>query len=339
MTDRYSINVNGSSFDWDLKQAAYQFEGDEVVLFWINTAFKTFLDSIEEISGENAARLVLETAGYRTGEIVSDFYKRSIGKTEDILKSLPNTYVTAGWGKTTIDVLSYDECRAVVRIENGWEYKVNKAQGKTVEGSFLAGHWAGVLSGLFGKTVWYRVLKSQTSGDPYSEFEFSPSGITPQRNIRSLIQEQERADMLALEQSVAKRTADLVDLVKEISSPIIPVLDNIIVLAMIGRYDEARAEELLTKTLSNLPEYKATFLILDLTAISQVDEFTIDLLQKLVQASALLGTSCILVGISPELSMKIVSSRYQMQNIPCLSTLKHGIHYALAQEGLHISRK
>ncbi|WJV28706.1 STAS domain-containing protein [Rossellomorea sp. AcN35-11] len=250
---KYDIDVNGSIFDWDLDKGSIMFENDEVVLFWVNTAFKTLIDSIEEIAGEKEARLVLETAGYRTGRIVSEFYLDSSGSTHEILEKLPNTYVTAGWGITEILSYSINEKKAVVQFCNGWEYKVNRAQGKEIEGTFLPGHWAGVFTGLFGSNVWYRVLKSQIQGDDCSVYEFFSSDISPSLNVNALLEEQTIAAQKELERVTNLRTEVLSNMIKEISSPIIPVLESILVVPLVGRYNEVRAEELLNKTLLNLP--------------------------------------------------------------------------------------
>lgn len=339
MMRKYDINVNGSLFDWDLDKGSITFENDEVVLFWVNTAFKTLIDSIEEIAGEKEARLVLETAGYRTGLIVSDFYLKSIGKPEEILEKLPNTYVTAGWGLTEILSYSIEKKTAVVQFCNGWEYKVNVAQGKEEEGTFMPGHWAGVLTGIFGSKVWYRVAKSQIGGDNCSVYEFFASDISPSLNVNALMKEQTLAAKEELERITQQRTEVLSEIIKEISSPIIPVLDSILVVPLVGRYNEIRAEELLNKTLLNLPRYKAEFLIIDLTSLSRVDDYTLSFIQKFVSAASLLGTTCLLVGISSELSIKVTQSGYRMNHIPCFSILQQGVNYALDQLGMEIIKK
>ncbi|WP_226673770.1 STAS domain-containing protein [Rossellomorea aquimaris] len=336
---KFDIDVNGSLFDWDLEKGSITFENDEVVLFWVNTAFKTLIDSIEQIAGEKEARLVLETAGYRTGLIVGDFYLDSIGKPDEILDKLPNTYVTAGWGITEILSYSIDERKAVVQFCNGWEYKVNIAQGKEIEGTFMPGHWAGVLTGIFGSKVWYRVLKSQIQGDDCSVYEFFASDISPSLNVSALIEEQTIAAQEELERVTKQRTEILSEIIKEISSPIIPVLESILVVPLVGRYDEIRAEELLNKTLLNLPRYKAEFLIIDLTSLSRVDDYTLSFIQKFVGAASLLGTTCLLVGISSELSIRVTQSGYRMNHIPCFSLLQQGVNHALEQLGMEIVKK
>jgi anti-anti-sigma regulatory factor len=335
----YEIDVNGSLFDWDLDEGTFNFENDEVVLFWVNTAFKTLLDSIEEIAGEKQAKLVLETAGYRTGKIVSKFYLESDKEREIIINHLPNIYLTAGWGKTDIVSFCFEEKKAIVRVKNGWEYKINVAQKKETEGTFLPGHWAGVLGGLFETNVWYKVVKSQVQGDEYSEYEFFESEITPSLNVNAMIQEQAQAAQKEMEKKISEQTRVLSEIIKEISSPIIPVTDSILVIPLVGKYEELRAEELLNRTLLNLPRYKAEYLILDLTALKGVDQYTLDFLQKFVKAASLLGTQCIFVGISPELSVQIIERGFTETKIPCFSILQQGISHALDRLGLEIAEK
>jgi anti-anti-sigma regulatory factor len=336
---KYEIDVNGSLFEWDLEQGSVHFENDEVLMLWLNTTFKTFLDAIDEISGEKAAKLVMEIAGYRTGRIVSSFNLEKIGETDKILEELPNIYLTAGWGIVDIVSFSSENHTAVARFRNTWEYKVKLSQNKREDGTFIPGHFAGVFSGLFGANVWYRLKKSQAFGDEYTEYEFYPSDITPTLNVKAMIKEQAEEAQRELEVNIAQHTKVLSDLIKEISSPIIPVIDSILVIPLIGTYDETRAEELINRTLINLPKYKAAYLILDLTGIKNVDGYTLDFLRKFVQAARLLGTVCLFVGISPEMSIQITGNGYDLTGIPCFSQLQQGITYALDQMGLHITKK
>lgn len=333
-----NLEINGVRLHWDTEEGLFQYEGADVVLFWINSAFKVFLDTIEEVSGDDSAKLVLETAGYRTGQIVAGYY-RDMGDPSVILKTLPNIYGAAGWGKMSILHYSSQEKNATVRIENSWEYKASLAQNKTTPGSFLPGHWAGVFSGVFGEQMWYRITKSQILGDPHDELELYASTVTPEQNVHDLIRFKEKQQIVALEQKVAERTRELDELIQDLSAPVIPVLDKIIVIPMISRYDHKRSQDLLQKALYGLKEYQAEYLLLDLTGLTQVSEETIDLLHKLVRSVSLLGGTCILVGVSPAVSTHIVEAHYDTKGIISFSTLRHGIYYALAQENLQILKK
>lgn len=331
------IQVNGSQFNWISEEGVFSFEGSDAVLFWINTAMKTFFDSIEEISGEEAASLVLETAGFRQGLVVGQFFNSLNQEPNEVLSLIDPIYASAGWGKFTLEDLDIEHKKAVFHIKNSWEYKINKAQGKKKTGSFLPGHIAGVLSGVFGTDVWYKVTKSEILGDEFDRFEYFPSEVTISQNIHALARRKESEEIEKLEKLVAERTEDLSQLVKEISSPIIPVMENIVVVPLLGKYDENRSEELLDKTLTQLPNYQAKYLILDLTGINKkMDEYTVHFIHKLTTSARLLGTETILVGISPELSIIMTQANFNLSGINCFTNLQHGIYYALAQEGRRI---
>lgn len=331
------ITVSNSPFEWDVDEGKFSFEGEDAVLFWIDSAMTSFFDTIEEISGADAASVVLETTGYRMGRIVGSFFHSNQADVKETMSLLPGVYASAGWGSIKFEDVDIVAKKAIVKMRNTWEYKVNKQQGKTQHGSFLPGHWAGVLSGLFNDNIWYEVTKSQIEGDDCCEVHYFPSIITPQQNIHELARQKEQDEIRVLEEVVEQRTKELSNLIKELSSPMLPVLDNIVVIPLLGKYDEIRSAELLEKTIDNLPKHKPKYLIIDLTGIDEhIDEHFGSFINKLTLAASLMGTDSILVGISPKLSMKITASNTNLSGIPCFSTLKHGIHHALAQEGKQI---
>lgn len=337
--NEYNVTINQSKFHWEIDKGLFQFEGDDVVLFWIDTAFKTFLDSIEEVTGEDSARVVLETAGYRTGTIVSEFYRQRSDNPDDVLKQLPNIYKVAGWGATDVIDYSIQDKTALLHLHDDWEYKVNKQQGKTEPGSFLAGHWAGVFSGLFGTTMWYNIKKSQIAGAGLTEIELYESETTPNDNMREMMKSKERQAILRLEAMVEDRTRELNNLVKDLSSPMIPVLDHIVVVPLIGRFDESRSQELIEKTLQGIVFYKASVLIFDVTGMKEMDDYAVALLENVTQASMLVGCTPIIVGVSPDLSMQLTKKGVYLRNLQCFATLKHAVLYALSLEGLQVLPK
>ena len=332
MDSQKSVDVNGSSFHWDTAKGIFQFEGEDVMLFWIDSAFKVFLESIEEITGEGTADLVFETAGYRTGLIVSDFYIRTIKDIEISAESLPNIYASAGWGKTYIE-LDVEKKEAIITITNSWETKVKKAQNSERMGRFLPGHWAGVFTGLFQTNMWYKVLENES--DPHTlKLAISESHITPKDNIRDLVHREEQHEIMKLEAMVEDRTRELTDLIREISSPIIPVTDHIVVIPLIGKYNELRSNDMLEHTLTSLPQHRAKFVILDLTGIKSIDTEMVGMLNKLVSSARLFGMETLLVGISPELSIEITKHQYSLGESTYFRNLKHAIHFAFAKEGM-----
>ncbi|MBT2583515.1 STAS domain-containing protein [Planococcus sp. ISL-109] len=335
MAQQSKMTVGGLSFEWDLSEGRFLFEGRDSVLFWTSTAMKMFFDSIEEISGEEAAAVVLETTGFRQGQVVGDYFHKAGGIS--VLKAaelITNTYASAGWGLAKIHNLDVGAGTLEVALKNSWEHQINVAQEKKVGGSFLPAHYAGIFSSLLERSIWYKVVHYQIEGYDESLIRYFPSDQTIEKNIHSLARRKEAEKIRELEQLVDEKTADLHDMIQEISSPLIPVLEGIVVVPLLGRYDEARAEELLIKTLENLPRHKAKYLLLDLTGLNEnFNQHAAMLIEKLAATASLIGTETLLVGISPHMSMTITETGVDLSGSQCFRTLQHGIHFALAQNG------
>ncbi|WP_033541669.1 STAS domain-containing protein [Planococcus sp. CAU13] len=335
MTIEHSINVGGLSFEWDMDNGRFLFEGQDAVLFWTASAMKMFFDSIEEIAGEDAAAVVLETTGYRQGIVVGEYFSEMENvDAAEAARLITNTYASAGWGVADIRNLDNEEGTLEVHLKNSWEYKINVAQNKKTGGRFLPAHYAGIFTKLLGRNIWYAVDQYQLEGYDHSVIRYFPSEETVEENIHRLARLNEARQIRQLENLVEEKTSELTMLVKELSSPIIPVLEGIVVVPLLGTYDEERADELLIKTLQNLPKYHAEYLVLDLTGLN--NNFTnqaASLIEKLGATAGIIGTQTILVGISPKMSMVITESGIDISNFNCFQTLQHGIHYALAQNG------
>lgn len=329
--------IDGFDFNWDLEKGLFNFEGDDAVLFWIKSAMKSFFDTIEEISGKETSSLVLETTGFRQGMVVGEFFKDLKLPIEEVANIIPRIYASAGWGKFIITDLDPAAKTARVRAIDSWEYKINKEQEKNESGTFLPGHFAGIFSAVFGTSLWYKKAADQLAGQDYTELDYFPSSVTVEENIHALARREESKKISELEKLVEDRTIELKQLVKEISSPVIPVLDGIVVVPLLGRYDEFRSEELVDKTLHSLPTHQADCLILDLTGLNQsISSYTVEFLSKLAAAANLIGTETILVGISPELGTKITETNFNLSKFNCFTNLQHGIYYALSKKGRKI---
>lgn len=333
-----SIHIGGLHFEWELEKGRFLFEEQDAVLFWISSAMKTFFDTIEEISGEEASNLVFEATGYRQGLVVGEYFEKmkdvDVKEAADLITA---TYASAGWGLTEIHELNYVTKTLTAHIKDSWEYKINVEQGKTKGGRYLAAHYAGIFTRLLDTNIWYKIIQEQLEGNEYSVIEYFPSEITVADNIHELARKKESEQIAQLEQVVEEKTKELKELVKRISSPIIPVHDDIVIVPLLGKYDEDRSELLVTNTLNNLPQYKASYLVLDLTGLDRdISQHTASLLEKIGSAANLIGIKTILVGISPELSIVVSQAKINLSQFDCFQTLKHGIHYALGQLGRKI---
>jgi rsbT co-antagonist protein RsbR len=333
----HQIKVNKNEFVWDSQEGALTFDGAPALLFW-DSAIELFLNTIEEISGSDVSTTVYEVTGFRMGKLVSSYYE---GRTDvvELLNEYSEIYKSAGWGNFEIYEYSFEEKRAVIRIHNSWEHRIFKLAGKDEAGVLLPSHWAGILSGLFNQNMWYKMTKSQKEGYDYDEIVITPSTVTVSHNIHELARKKEQESITELEKKVEERTEELSSLVQELSSPIIPVLKDILVIPLVGKYNEDRLSNMIEKSLVELTRLKAKYLLIDLTAIKNVDPYTIHGIQKLIQSIRLIGGQCFIVGVSAELSIQILSSNVKIEGIQSFSSLQQGVEYAIQQNGYELVKK
>ncbi|WP_078597417.1 STAS domain-containing protein [Evansella clarkii] len=338
MNTKHEINVAGLDFGWDVEEGKFLYEGEDAVLFWISSAMKVFFDTIEEVSGEDATQVVLETTGFRQGLIVGEYFHNLKNvSVEEACDLITNTYATAGWGLAKIKNFNWENKTFQLQLKDDWEYKINVSQEKDKGGNFLPAHYAGIFTGLFGENIAYKVKQYQIEGHDNTIVEYFPSDSTITENIHEFARQKEADQIKKLEELVEQKTNELQELVKTLSSPMIPVMEGIVVVPLLGKYDEKRSEELIDKVLEGVPKQRARYLLLDLTGLAQdITIHTAATIEKLGMAASLTGTKTVLVGISAELSMIMAKKNIQFSRFECFQSLEHGVYHALAESGKRI---
>ena len=153
-------------------------------------------------------------------------------------------------------------------------------------------------------------------------------------NARLFAEAQQRLQEL---QDAYEEQARLAATVRELSTPVIQVWENVLVLPLIGTIDAARAARIMEDLLTGIVRYQAEMIILDLTGVPMVDTDTAHYLMQTIKAAGLLGAQTILVGIRSEMAQTITSLGVELQGIPVLANLRAGIEYALAQMGFQVA--
>ncbi|WP_438003363.1 AAA family ATPase [Sorangium sp. So ce321] len=119
----------------------------------------------------------------------------------------------------------------------------------------------------------------------------------------------------------------------EMSTPLIPITDRIMVMPLIGTVDTERAEQVLEVALQGAQQHRARVVILDITGIKQIDTDVIRMLMSSSAALRLLGTQAVLTGIRPEVARMMVQLGADLGAITTKGTLQRGIAYALQLSG------
>ena len=131
--------------------------------------------------------------------------------------------------------------------------------------------------------------------------------------------EQERA---ALQDQIIHMHQDQLN---ELSTPLIPVRKDILVLPLMGTMDTERAQRTLDILLAGAAERQARAVIIDITGMRRVDAEAASLLLRAVQALRLLGIRTILSGVRASLAQLIVKAGIDFSSVPTRSTLEDAI--------------
>jgi len=126
-------------------------------------------------------------------------------------------------------------------------------------------------------------------------------------------------------------------LIEELSTPIIPLTDEIIIMPLIGSIDTRRARNITRALLAGIRQYRARVVIMDITGVPLVDSGVAEHLNKAIQAARLKGAQTIVTGISEAVAETVVELGIDWSGIKTLADLQAGINYALALVGKRIT--
>ncbi|MFL5806043.1 MAG: STAS domain-containing protein [Roseiflexaceae bacterium] len=117
----------------------------------------------------------------------------------------------------------------------------------------------------------------------------------------------------------------------QLSTPLIPISDHIMVMPLIGTLDSQRIQHVMEILLQGLAGRQTQVAILDITGVLVVDTQVAYGLIRAAHAGQLLGARIILTGIRPEVAQTLVGLGIDLGGIVTYSTLQHGITAALRQ--------
>jgi DNA-binding LacI/PurR family transcriptional regulator/anti-anti-sigma regulatory factor len=113
--------------------------------------------------------------------------------------------------------------------------------------------------------------------------------------------------------------------IREISTPIIPLLPHVLLIPLIGTLDTARAHQLIETVLYGVSGAQATEVLLDLTGVPLVDTQVAGALIQVTRAAMLLGAHVILVGVRPEIAQSLVSLGIDLSFVGTEATLSAAV--------------
>ena len=146
---------------------------------------------------------------------------------------------------------------------------------------------------------------------------------------------------LALIESLQQSNADqqhMLELLRQLSTPLVPMMEGILVMPIVGEVDTRRALQIMETLLAGVTRAGADTIILDITGVPLVDTGVANALVQAARAVRLVGAEAILVGITPEVAQTLVGLGVNLSEIITRGDLQSGITYALRRRGYSIER-
>ncbi len=126
---------------------------------------------------------------------------------------------------------------------------------------------------------------------------------------------------------------------QELSTPIIPVMDRVIVMPLVGSIDTMRARDIMRALLEGISAHRASYVILDVTGVPIMDTGIVNHINKTIQAAQLKGAQTIVTGISDAVAEAVVDLGIDWSAVETLSDLRTGLIVALNRMGIELKIK
>ncbi|XSG76879.1 STAS domain-containing protein [Herpetosiphon llansteffanensis] len=114
----------------------------------------------------------------------------------------------------------------------------------------------------------------------------------------------------------------------DISTPLIPITDSVVIMPLIGAVDTRRAQQMMETLLHGISTMNTRFAILDITGVPIVDTQVAHVLIQAAQSVRLLGGQVILTGIRPEVAQTLVGLGVNLNDLIVRGNLQSGVAYA-----------
>ncbi|RFU61088.1 STAS domain-containing protein [Bacillus sp. V59.32b] len=112
---------------------------------------------------------------------------------------------------------------------------------------------------------------------------------------------------------------------EDLSVPVVPIVDGIAVIPIIGEIDTHRARLIMDISLNEGARLNLSKIILDLSGVAMIDTMVADKIFQVVKALKLTGVETIITGIRPELAQTTVKLGLDFKDIQTHSHLQQAL--------------
>ncbi len=121
----------------------------------------------------------------------------------------------------------------------------------------------------------------------------------------------------------------------EMSTPVTPIWEGILLLPLLGIVDSTRTQDIMTKSLGEIEKTRAKVFVLDISGVSAMDTAVANQLIKITKATKLMGCETIISGVSPIIARTLVELGVNVGEVQTTATLRDSFELALRAVGVN----
>ena len=128
------------------------------------------------------------------------------------------------------------------------------------------------------------------------------------------------------------------EVIQELSTPVLPFREGMLLLPIIGQIDSQRARQLTEHLLVSIRANRAKVIVIDITGVATVDSRVANHLVQTVDAARLMGAKVVISGISPEIALTMVTLGIDLGPVYTVGDLQNGIEHAERLLGYRVEK-
>jgi rsbT co-antagonist protein RsbR len=125
---------------------------------------------------------------------------------------------------------------------------------------------------------------------------------------------------------------------RELSTPVLQVRDQLLILPIIGVLDAQRARQLTEQLLDRIQANRAKVVVIDITGVAAIDLPVANHLVQTVGAARLMGASAIITGLSSGIAQTLVDLGVDLSTMKTVGDLQGGLEEAERLLGYDVTR-
>jgi rsbT co-antagonist protein RsbR len=126
--------------------------------------------------------------------------------------------------------------------------------------------------------------------------------------------------------------------IRELSTPVLQVREQLLILPIIGVLDSQRARQVTEQLLRAIRGNRAKVVVIDITGVPTIDSTVANHLVQTVDASGLMGASVIITGLSSDIALTLVTIGLDLSKVNAVGDLQGGIEEAERLLGYEVTR-